>query len=99
MLIERRYSYDVAVQPRLRGSTTHRFTDIFCCLVVAVDGNKFCLDLLAIDSRGRISVNAGHRPSSERPVNVDGASGDDLRAGANRAQHSDVAFGKHDALP
>src|SRR3954470_7916509 len=98
-LIQRGNFHGVALQPGLSRPVAQRRVDFFCGLVVAVDGEKLRLDLLAIDSRGRIAVDARHRAAAQRAVDVDRSAGDDLRARADRPQHRDVAFGKDDRLP
>src|SRR6476661_2137826 len=98
-LIQRGNFHGVALQPGLSRSVAQRRVYFFCGLVVSIDGEKLRLDLLAIDSRGRIAVDARHRAAAQRPVDVDRSAGDDLRARADRPQHRDVAFGKDDRLP
>ena len=73
-------------------SRKHR-VDVFRGLVKAVDREQLGLDLLAKDPRGGVAVDAGHRAAAQRAVDVDRAAGDDLRAGADRAEHGDVAVG------
>src|ERR1043165_5744209 len=63
-LIQRGNFHGVALQPGLRRAVAERFVDFFCSLVVAVDGEQLRLDLLAIDSCGRIAVDAGHRTAA-----------------------------------
>src|SRR5260363_243149 len=94
-------SYDLhgmTFEPRLRGAAAQCGIDLLCGLVVAIDRDQLGLDLLAVDARGGIAVDAGHRAAAQRAVDVDGAAGDDLGAGRHRAEHGDVAVGKHDRL-
>src|SRR5215211_4158249 len=97
-LIQRGDSHDLALQPGLRRPVAKRGVDFFRGLVVAIDGEQLRLDFLAVDPRGRIAVDSGHRPAAQRSVDVDRPAGDDLRAGSDRTQHGDVAFGKDDRL-
>src|SRR3954471_367586 len=97
-LIQRGDSHDLALQPGLRRPVAKRGVDFFRGLVVAVDGEQLRLDFLAVDPRGRIAVDPGHRPAAQRSVDVDRPAGDDLRPGSDRTQHGDVAFGKDDRL-
>src|SRR5882724_3536934 len=97
-LIQRGNFHGVALQPGLSRPVAQRRVDFFCGLVITIDGEKLRLDLLAIDSRGRIAVDAGHRPAAQRAVDVDRSAGDDLGPRADRAQHGDVALGKDDRL-
>src|SRR5437868_13191372 len=78
-LIQRGNSHDVALQPGLGRPVAKRVVDLFSGLVEAVDGEQLRLDSLAVDSRGRIAVDAGHRPAAQRSVDVDGTAGDDFR--------------------
>src|SRR4029077_18976114 len=98
-LIQRGNFHCVALQPGLGRPVAQRRVYFFCSLVVTIDGEKLRLDLLAIDSGGRVAVDARHRAAAERPVDVDRAAGDDLRARSDRTQHRDVALGKDDRLP
>src|SRR4051812_3138345 len=97
-LIQRGNFHGVALQPGLRRTVAERDVDFFCSLVVAVDGEQFRLDPLAVDPRMGIAVDAGHRAATQRAVDVDRSAGDDLRAGANRAEHGDIAFHEDDRL-
>src|SRR5882724_3685460 len=97
-LIQRGNSHDLALQPGLGGPVAKRGVDLFRGLVIAVDGEQLRLDLLAIDSRSRIAVDSGHSPAAQRAVDVYRSAGNDLRAGSDRTQHGDVAFGKNDRL-
>src|ERR1035438_3238023 len=98
MLIERRNPHDVAFKPSLRRPIAQRLVQFFRGLVETIDGQKLGLDLLAVDPRRRIAVDARHRAAAQRSVNVDGPAGDDLGARADRPQHRHVAVGKHDRL-
>src|SRR6266571_2154991 len=80
-LIQRGNFHGVALQPGLRRAVAERDVDLFCSLVVAVDGEQLCLDLLAVDPRIGIAVDARHRTAAQRPIDVDRSAGDDLRAG------------------
>src|SRR6476469_4184018 len=97
-LIQRGNFHGVALQPGLRRSVAERDVDFFCSLVVAIDGEQFGLDPLAVDPRIGIAVDARHRAAAQRAVNVDRSASDDLRAGANRAEHGDIAFHEDDRL-
>src|SRR6185295_8577932 len=97
-LIQRGNFHGVALQPGLRRAVAERDVDFVCSLVVAVDGEQLRLDLLAIDPRIGVAVDARHRAAAQRPVDVDRSAGDDLRAGANRAEHGDIAFHEDDRL-
>src|SRR6476661_242088 len=55
-LIQRGYFHGVAFQPGLRRTVAERDVDFFCSLVVAVDGEQFGLDPLAVDPRIGIAV-------------------------------------------
>src|SRR2546429_3190377 len=79
-LIQRGNFHGVALQPGLRRAVAERDVDFFCSLVVAVDGEQLCLDLLAVDPRIGIAVDARHRAAAQRPVDMDRSAGDDLRA-------------------
>jgi len=76
----------------------HAGVYLFCSLVVAVDGQKFCFDSLAINSRGGIAIDTRHRPAAKRSVDVDGPASANLRAGADRTQHGHIAVGKNNRL-
>src|SRR6476619_448304 len=97
-LAQRGYFHGVALQPGLRRAVAERVVDFFCGLVVAVDGEQLGLDPLAVDPRIGIAVDARHRAAAQRAVNVDRSAGDDLRVGANRAEHGDIAFHEDDRL-
>src|SRR6185436_6789624 len=97
-LIQRGYFHGVAFQPGLRRAVANRNVDFFCGLVVTVDGEQLGLDPLAVDPRVGVAVDARHRAAAQRPVDVDRSAGDDLRAGANRAEHGDIAFHEDDRL-
>src|SRR6185437_8539138 len=96
--VERRNPQRFAFKPRLRWSVAKSGVELFRGPVKAVDGEQLGLDLLAVDARSRIAVDAGHGAAAQRAVDVDGAAGDDLGSGSNRADHRHVAFGKHDRL-
>src|SRR6185312_7126214 len=97
-LIQRGNFHGVAFQPGLRRAVANRNVDFFCGLVVTVDGEQLGLDPLAVDPRVGVAVDARHRAAAQRPVDVDRSAGDDLRAGANRAEHGDIAFHEDDRL-
>src|ERR1700759_3688178 len=97
--IERRDLHDVAFEPGLGRAMAQFVADLVGGEVEAVDRQQFSLDLLAEDPRRAVAVDSGHRTAAQGPVDVDRAAGDDLRAGADRAQHRDVAFHEHDRLP
>src|SRR3954449_7639807 len=97
-LIQRGNSHDVALQPGLGRTVAQRGVDFFRGLVVAVDGEQLRLDLLAINSRGRIAVDAGHRPAAQRAVYMDRPAGDNFCARADRTEHGDVTIGEDDRL-
>src|SRR5258705_5450179 len=97
-LIQRGNFHGVSLQPGLRRTVAERDIDFFCSLIVAVDGEQLRLDLLAVDPRIGIAVDAGHRAAAQRPIDVDRSAGDDLRAGADRAQHGDIALDEDDRL-
>src|SRR6187455_1520070 len=98
LLVQRCDFHGVALQPGLRRAVTQRDVDFFSSLVVAVDGEQFGFDLLAVDPRIAIAVDARHRAAAQRAVDVDRSAGDDLGAGADRAEHGDVAFHEDDRL-
>src|SRR5438132_3562525 len=98
-LIQRGNFHCVALQPGLCRTVAERDVDFFCRLVVAVDGEQLRLDSLAVDTRVGVAVDARHRAAAQRPVDVDRSAGDDLRAGANRTQHRDIALHEDDRLP
>src|SRR4051794_26633142 len=97
-LIQRGNFHGVAFQPGLRRAVAKRNVDFFGSLVVAVDRKQLGLDPLAVDPRVGIAVDARHRAAAQRAVDVDRSAGDDLGAGANRAQHGDIAFHEDDRL-
>src|SRR6187431_1059803 len=97
-LIQRCDFHGVALQPGLRRTVTQRDVDFFCSLVVAVDGEQFGFDLLAVDPRTAIAVDARHRAAAQRAVDVDRSAGDDLGARPDRAEHGDVALHEDDRL-
>src|SRR3982751_1508450 len=70
-LIQRGDFHNGALQPGLGRPVAKRSIDVFSGLVVAVDGEQFRLDLLAIDPGRRIAVDARHRPAAQRAVNMD----------------------------
>src|SRR5438445_5400070 len=70
-LIQRGNFHGVAFQPGLRRAVAKRNVDFFCSLVVAVDREQLRLDLLAVDPRVGIAVDARHRTAAQRPVDVD----------------------------
>src|SRR5437763_6944480 len=70
-LIQRGNFHGVALQPGLRRAVAERDVDFFCGLVVAVDREQLRLDLLAVDPRVGIAVDARHRTAAQRPVDVD----------------------------
>src|SRR5882762_5851286 len=82
-LIQRGNFHGVALQPGLGRAVAKRGIDFFSGLVVAVDGEQFRLDLLAINTCRRIAVDAGHRPPAQRAVNMDRSAGDNFRPRAN----------------
>src|SRR6185437_1597200 len=96
--VERRNPQRFAFKPRLRWSIAKSGVELFGSPVEAVDGQELGLDLLAIDARGRIAVDAGHGATTQRAVDVDGAAGDDLGAGSDRAHDRHVAFREDDRL-
>src|SRR5467141_3749181 len=77
-LIQRGNFHGVPLQPGLRRAVAERDVDFFSSLVVAIDGEQLCLDLLAVDPRVGISVDARHRAAAQRPIDVDRSAGDDL---------------------
>src|SRR6201992_4323437 len=96
--VERSDPHDAAFEPRLRRSIAESGVELLRCLVIAVDRKQLRLDLLAINPCRRIAVDARHRAAAQRAVDVDRAAGHDLRTGADRTEHGDVAFGKHHRL-
>src|ERR1044071_7518786 len=88
-LIQRNNFHGVTLQPGLRRTVAERDVDFFGSLVVAVDRKQFGLDSLAVDSRAGIAVDAGHRTTAQRSVDMDRSAGDDLGAGSDRAEHGD----------
>src|SRR6185312_13182573 len=76
--VERGNPQRFTFKPRLRWSVAKSGVKLFGSSVEAVDGEQLGLDLLAIDARGRIAVDAGHGAAAQRAVDVNGATGDDL---------------------
>src|SRR5262249_27411967 len=79
--VERGNPQRFTFKPRLRWSVAKSGVELFRSSVEAIDGEQLGLDLLAVDARGRIAVDAGHGPATQRAVDVNGAAGDDLGAG------------------
>src|SRR5580700_7657506 len=97
--VERSDPHDAAFEPRLRRSIAESGVELLRCLVIAVDREQLRLDLLAINPCRRIAVDARHGAAAQRAVDVDRAAGDDLGAGADRAEHGDVAVDEDHGLP
>src|SRR5215831_15151149 len=97
--IERRNPHDLAIQAGLRRLGTQARVQFLRGLVVAVDRNEFGFDLLAVDARGRVAVDARHRAPAQRAIDMDRAAGNDLGARADRAQYRHVALGEDHRLP
>src|SRR5260370_15990912 len=85
--------HDVAVEPRLSRPVAQGDVYFFRSLIVTVDGQQFCLDLLTIDPCGRIAVDPRHCTAAQRSVDMDRPSSNNFRAGTDWTQHSHVAFG------
>src|SRR3984957_2681721 len=84
--------HDVAFQPCLGWTVAQGDVNLFSGLVITVDGKQFGFDLLAENPRRGIAAETRHRAAAKRAIDVDGAAGDNLRAGADRAQHGHVAI-------
>src|ERR1700754_1945839 len=97
-LIQRRNSHDVALEPCLSRPIAQGGAYLFSSLVVAIDCQQLCFDFLTVNPRGCIAVDPGHGAAAKRSVDVDRPPGDDFRAGTDRTEHGDVAFGKNDGL-
>src|SRR6516225_8597276 len=97
--IERRNPHDLAIQAGLRRLGTQARVQFLRGLIVAVDRNEFGFDLLAVDARGRVAVDARHRAPAQRAIDMDRAAGDDLGARADRTQYRHVALGEDHRLP
>src|SRR4051795_11636603 len=96
--VQRSNSHGVALEPGLSRPAAQGRVDIVGGLVKAIDCKQFGLDLLTIDACARVAVHARHGTAAQRAVDVNGAAGNDLGAGADRTQNGDVAFGKDHGL-
>src|SRR6516164_4500514 len=96
--IQRCNLHDIAIEPHLRRPIAQIGVDLFGRPIVTVDGEQLGFDFLTVDTSGRITVDAGHRATAKRPVDVDGPAGDDFGAGTDRAHDGHVAIGKDDRL-
>src|SRR6266568_5608192 len=90
--VQRSNSHGVALEPGLGRLAAQGRVDIVGGLVKAIDCKQFGLDLLTIDACARVTVHARHGAAAQRAVDMNGAAGDDLGAGADRAEDGDVAF-------
>src|SRR3954447_14291474 len=96
--VQRSNSHGVALEPGLSRLAAQGRVDIVGGLVKTIDCKQFGLDLLTIDACARVAVHARHGTAAQRAVDVNGAAGNDLGAGADRTQNGDVAFGEDHGL-
>ena len=81
-----------ALQPDLNGLAAQVRLHVLSRQVEAVDGDELGLELAAENARRGVAGRAGHGSAAQRAVDMDGAAGDDLRAGCDRADDGDVAL-------
>src|SRR3569623_768909 len=87
--VQRGNSHGVALQPGLGRLAAQGGVDIVGSLIKPVDCKQFGFDLLAIDARARVSVDVRYGAAAQRAIDVDRSDGDDLGAGADRAENRD----------
>src|SRR3546814_326502 len=78
-------------QPDLHRLAVQFLRNVFQHLVVAGDGDQFGVERTTEDTCLFVALRAGQRAAAQGAVDVYRAVGDDLRAGADRGQHGQVA--------
>src|SRR5271166_6508941 len=92
------YRDDAIFEPALGWAAAKTCVYLLGSAVVPVDRDELGFVPGAEDSRARVAGRACHRSSAQRAVDMDGAPGNDLGAGGDRAEHGHVAVRENDRL-